>query len=170
MFPPPELQGQQNENTGPDGGYGASPSVSTKVENGQTFTPAAVASNNDLQGQSRVTQSKKGILTLKYPVEHGIITNWDDMEKIWHHTMYTELSPKVYLIIGIFVLMATFFAGNRSLFSSTASMEFNIACDKAYLKTLSGTLRMSGLLVEPLMFGWLSDQIGLLVYLKPLYV
>ena len=90
-------------------------------------------------------------------MEHGIITNWDDMEKIWHHTMYTELSPKVYLIIGIFVLMATFFAGNRSLFSSTASMEFNIACDKAYLKTLSGTLRMSGLLMESLMFGWLSD-------------
>ena len=63
-----------------------------------------------LQGQSCLTQSKKGILTLKYPVEHGIITNWDDMEKIWHHPMYTELSPKVYLIIGIFVLMATFFA------------------------------------------------------------
>ena len=20
------------------------------------------------------------------PIEHGIVTNWDDMEKIWHHT------------------------------------------------------------------------------------
>ena len=26
--------------------------------------------------------SKRGILTLKYPIEHGIVTNWDDMEKV----------------------------------------------------------------------------------------
>ncbi|CAG2162721.1 unnamed protein product [Oppiella nova] len=26
----------------------------------------------------------------KYPIEHGIVTNWDDMETIWRHT-YTKL-------------------------------------------------------------------------------
>merc|ERR1719376_1709565 len=36
-------------------------------------------------------QSKRGILKLTYPIEHGIITSWDDMEKIWHHTSYNEL-------------------------------------------------------------------------------
>merc|ERR1712117_416682 len=32
-----------------------------------------------------------GILTLKYPIEHGIVTSWGMMEKIWHHTFYNEL-------------------------------------------------------------------------------
>ncbi|TMW59077.1 hypothetical protein Poli38472_007222 [Pythium oligandrum] len=36
-------------------------------------------------------QAKRGVLTLRYPIEHGIVTNWDDMEKIWHHTFYNEL-------------------------------------------------------------------------------
>ncbi|KAM0749729.1 Actin/actin-like protein [Meredithblackwellia eburnea MCA 4105] len=36
-------------------------------------------------------QAKRGVLSLKYPIEHGIVTNWDDMEKIWHHTFYNEL-------------------------------------------------------------------------------
>ncbi|KAK6031179.1 Actin [Ostertagia ostertagi] len=32
-----------------------------------------------------------GILTLRYPIEHGIVTNWDDMERIWHHAFANEL-------------------------------------------------------------------------------
>eukprot|EP01083_Nonionella_stella_P273982 929752_1 len=38
--------------------------------------------------------AKQGILAINYPVEHGMginVTNWDDMEKIWHHTFYNEL-------------------------------------------------------------------------------
>ena len=37
------------------------------------------------------TQSKRGILTLKYPIECGIVSNWDNVEKIWHHTFYNKL-------------------------------------------------------------------------------
>ena len=36
-------------------------------------------------------QAKRGVLNLKYPIDHGIVTNWDDMERVWHHTFFNEL-------------------------------------------------------------------------------
>jgi len=46
-------------------------------------------------------QSKRGVLHLSYPIEHGIVTSWDDMEKIWHHTFYNELriSPEEHSVL-----------------------------------------------------------------------
>jgi actin-related protein len=35
--------------------------------------------------------ARRGVLIIKYPLEHGIVTNWEDMEKIWHHAFYSEL-------------------------------------------------------------------------------
>jgi len=36
-------------------------------------------------------ETKRGILTVKQPIEKGIITNFDDLEKIWHHAFFNEL-------------------------------------------------------------------------------
>lgn len=36
-------------------------------------------------------QSKRGVLDMQYPLEHGIVSNWDDMETLLHHTFYNEL-------------------------------------------------------------------------------
>lgn len=33
----------------------------------------------------RHAQAKRGILSLEYPVEHGQITNWEQMELLWSH-------------------------------------------------------------------------------------
>lgn len=31
----------------------------------------------------------RGLLKIRYPLEHGIVTDWDDMEKIWEY-VYSE--------------------------------------------------------------------------------
>ncbi|VBB18706.1 actin-like [Yasminevirus sp. GU-2018] len=36
-------------------------------------------------------QSKRGILRLNYPIEHGIVTDWNDMERLWEYTFDSQL-------------------------------------------------------------------------------
>lgn len=33
----------------------------------------------------------RSILDIKYPIQRGIITDWDSMEKLWHHCIYDKL-------------------------------------------------------------------------------
>ena len=44
---------------------------------------------------------KRGVLKLNYPIEHGVVNNWDDMEKIWGHAFTNELrvAPEEHNII-----------------------------------------------------------------------
>ncbi|KAK6058030.1 hypothetical protein COOONC_04401 [Cooperia oncophora] len=32
----------------------------------------------------------RGLLSLKYPMEHGIVTDWNDMEKVWQYIYSQE--------------------------------------------------------------------------------
>lgn len=47
--------------------------------------------NNSEAYVGSTAQQNRGLLKLTYPVEHGVVTNWDDMERIWHHTYTKEL-------------------------------------------------------------------------------
>ena len=44
---------------------------------------------------------KKSVLNLNHPIEHGVVKNWENMEKIWHHVFYNELrvNPEDYSCI-----------------------------------------------------------------------
>jgi actin len=35
--------------------------------------------------------SRKSVLNVRFPIVHGVITNFDDMEKVWHHIFSNEL-------------------------------------------------------------------------------
>ncbi|KAK3679048.1 Centractin [Recurvomyces mirabilis] len=36
-------------------------------------------------------QELRGLLKIRYPLEHGIVTDWDDMERIWQYVYTDEL-------------------------------------------------------------------------------
>ncbi|BFZ11741.1 hypothetical protein BsWGS_14780 [Bradybaena similaris] len=36
-------------------------------------------------------QTNRRMLTLRYPMEYGTVTNWDKMELLWHYTFHNEL-------------------------------------------------------------------------------
>jgi len=63
--------------------------------------PTMVGSDNKTIYIGDEAQVKRGVLKLQYPIEHGIVTSWDDMEKIWHHTYYNELrvAPEEHLVM-----------------------------------------------------------------------
>ncbi|XP_059151151.1 uncharacterized protein LOC131937614 isoform X2 [Physella acuta] len=46
-------------------------------------------------------QQRRELLHLSYPIEHGIVVNWEDMEKIWDHTFFSDLklSPEEHPIL-----------------------------------------------------------------------
>lgn len=84
--------------------------ASIVIDNGSLFCRAGFAGDHaprcvfpSVVGRPRVgskyeksfvgdeAQSKRSILALNCPLERGIVTNWDDMERLWHHTFYSEL-------------------------------------------------------------------------------
>nr|QGN00867.1 ActL2 [Drosophila imaii] len=36
-------------------------------------------------------QKSRGVLTLRYPIQRGIVVDWDDMEKIWDYSFHNAL-------------------------------------------------------------------------------
>lgn len=46
----------------------------------------------------------RGLLNIKYPIEHGIVTDWNDMEQIWtvKDILLNAAIPNVF--VSIFIL------------------------------------------------------------------
>lgn len=50
--------------------------------------------NSSLQNETFIgshAQEHRGLLQIKYPVTHGVVTDWDDMERVWSHVYGHEL-------------------------------------------------------------------------------
>lgn len=73
-------------------------------------------------------QQKRGVLKIEHPIEHGIVTNWDDVEKVWHHTLYSELkvSPEEHPILMTEASLNP--KNNREKMTQIMFEVFNVPC------------------------------------------
>lgn len=97
------VEGQADENTIViiDNGSGMMKAGFAGEEAPAAVFPAVVGRPKTASAMQGVTQkteyvgeeatAKKGILNLRYPIESGIVGDWEDMERVWHHTLYNEL-------------------------------------------------------------------------------
>ncbi|XP_071507603.1 actin-1-like [Diadema antillarum] len=71
-------------------------------------------------------QEKRGILALRYPIEHGVIIHWDDMEKIWSHMYYNDLRavPEDHPVLMTEAPLNP--KANREIMLSTLFEKFNV--------------------------------------------
>ena len=70
-------------------------------------------------------ERKRGVLRLKYPIEHGVVCNWDDMEMVWRHTFYDVLkvSPEGQAVLLTELPMNP--KGNRETMTQMMFEKFN---------------------------------------------
>ncbi|CUM46415.1 uncharacterized protein AC631_04524 [Debaryomyces fabryi] len=60
-----------------------------KIMAGSLISSGDDNKNGDETFIGDIAQQNRGLLRLSYPIEHGVVNNWDDMEKLWYHT-YTQ--------------------------------------------------------------------------------
>jgi actin-related protein len=84
----------------------------------------------------------RGLLNIRYPMEHGIVKDWNDMEKIWHHVYSKhqlnsnpeEVKLNSWLFSSNFALSETFRTLTNSLilyFSLTESKKLKCVLTKS---------------------------------------
>jgi len=82
-------------------------------------------------------ESKCAFLSFKHPIEHGMVTDWDDMEKIWRYTFHSLLRivPEEHPIL---LAEAPFFTKQNK--EKTAEMMIELFHFPAFQSESSGTL------------------------------
>ena len=84
-------------------------------------------------------KSKEGLLNYNYPINHGIIENWDEMERIWGHLFTNELrcAPEEH---NIFLIDSNYSKENRE---KMAEIIFETYYMKGLYISDAGSLQMT---------------------------
>jgi actin-related protein len=86
-------------------------------------------------------EAKSNVLDIEYPIQNGVIENWDSMEKLWNHTFANELkvSPEEHRVILTEVPLNP--AANREKMAQIMFEKFNVPSlsivNQAFLSLIS---------------------------------
>ena len=71
-------------------------------------------------------EQKRGVLELNYPIEHGVVKNWNEMEKIWSYAFFNELKvdPEEHNIL--ITEFSRYIRGNRERIAEEMFETFNV--------------------------------------------
>ncbi|XP_076917056.1 actin-103-like [Bidens hawaiensis] len=94
---------------------------------------------------------RRGLLNLKYPIERGIVRNWDDMEAIWRHTFRNELgvAPEEHRVLLTDTVLNA--KEHREKMAEIMLETFNVLAMQAAsqpLLSLYGSGRTTGIVLE----------------------
>merc|ERR1719474_2436794 len=53
------------------------------------FMVCGIARKDVYSGRDAI--ANRAVLELTYPIEHGIVQNWNNLEDIWSHAFHTEM-------------------------------------------------------------------------------
>lgn len=121
----------------------------------KTVFPSIVGRPRHQEGGNQIfvgeeAESKRADLTLKYPVEHGIITNWDDYEIILKHIFSElEVDPSKHPILITEAVLGP--KANKEQMAGILFGKFNVPLvdiESTALLSLYETENTTGLVIE----------------------
>ena len=112
-----------------------------------------------IKGTEALSKRDQDGIKMIYPMEEGRVVNWDDIEKIWHHTFYNELkiAPEEHRIL--FTERALNPKANRERMCQIMMETFNVPAyyvSVSAVLTIYGSGRTSGLAID---FGYQQTDI-----------
>ncbi|KAA6395462.1 MAG: putative Actin [Streblomastix strix] len=96
-------------------------------------------------------QMRRDVLLLHNPIEHGVVNNWEEMERIWHHTFYNGLrvAPEEHPVLLTEPLMNP--KSNREKMTTIMFETFNVPgmyVQIPHLLSLYATGRTTGIVLD----------------------
>ncbi|KAB7498194.1 Actin-related protein 1 [Armadillidium nasatum] len=94
-------------------------------------------------------EEHRGLLSIRYPMEHGIVTDWNDMERIWQYIYSKDQLQTFPEEVSEFVKLQVVFDIIHHQLSTFLTMTRSFKSPKEKNKRKYATGRTTGVILKP---------------------